>query len=218
MTTYPVHIRRCGRIRTNGTQCGSPALKDKEVCYYHDQNRPALIQYFEDGKHQSKCDMIVPVFEDAHSMQMTLRHLVELLLSHRIDRQDARLVLSALQIASSNLKAMQKEKAKPNQIVVDAAKAVETPLGMTPWSVSGDGHDVEEEEPEGPVKQAVRQVNERWKKLYQGHQKWMVDSFTFIDKTYAMSEPTPRDLRTMLDSMRDKLERGAKKMGEEMEN
>ena len=28
---------RCQHIKTNGTQCGSPALKDNQFCYYHQQ-------------------------------------------------------------------------------------------------------------------------------------------------------------------------------------
>jgi hypothetical protein len=39
---------------------------------------------------------------------------------------------------------MQAEKAKPTQVVVEPDKAAETPLGMTPWSASGQGHDQDE--------------------------------------------------------------------------
>ena len=56
----------------------------------------------------------------------------------------AGLLLYALQIASGNLKTMQAEKAKPTQVVVELDKAAETPLGMTPWSATGQGHDLEE--------------------------------------------------------------------------
>ena len=57
-------------------------------------------------------------------------------------------MLYALQIASGNLKTMQAEKAKPTQVVVEPDKAAETPLGMTPWSASGQRHDREEAEGE----------------------------------------------------------------------
>jgi len=33
--------RRCKHVKTNGTQCRSPALKGKELCFYHEKNRPA---------------------------------------------------------------------------------------------------------------------------------------------------------------------------------
>src|ERR1035441_10178326 len=45
-----------------------------------------------------------------------------------------------------HLKMMQAEKAKPTQVVVEPDKAAETPLGMTPWSATGQGHDQDEAE------------------------------------------------------------------------
>ena len=144
MASYPIEIRRCRHVKTNGTQCGSPALKAKELCYYHEQNRPQPVELYIDGERYSDSQIVLPVFEDAHSIQTVIRQVVQLMLSRRIDRKDAGVLLYALQIASSNLKTMQAEKAKPTQIVVEPDKAAETPLGMTPWSASGQGHDREE--------------------------------------------------------------------------
>src|SRR5208282_4712347 len=90
--------------------------------------------------------MVLPVFEDAHSIQTVIRQVVQLMLSRRIEHKDAGLLLYALQIASGNLKMMQLEKARPTQVVVEPDKAAETPLGMTPWSASGEGHDRDEAE------------------------------------------------------------------------
>ena len=45
-----------------------------------------------------------------------------------------------------HLKMMQAEKANPTQVVVEPDKATETPLGMTPWSATGQGHDQDEAE------------------------------------------------------------------------
>src|ERR1017187_9930221 len=45
-----------------------------------------------------------------------------------------------------HLKLMQAEKAKPTQVVVEPDKATETPLGMTPWAATGQGHDQDEAE------------------------------------------------------------------------
>ncbi len=152
MASYPVEIRRCRHVKTNGTQCGSPALKAKELCYYHEQNRPAPVELHMDGERYCDGQIVLPVFEDAHSIQTVIRQVVQLMLSRRIERKDAGLLLYALQIASGNLKMMQAEKARPTQVVVEPEKAGETPLGMTPWSASGQGHDpegAEEEESEG---------------------------------------------------------------------
>jgi hypothetical protein len=146
MASYPVEIRRCRHVKTNGTQCGSPALKGKELCYYHEQNRPVAAELYIDGERYSDGSIMLPPFEDAHSIQTVIRHVVQLVLTRRIERKDAGLLLYALQIASGNLKTMQLEKARPTQVVMEPEKAGETPLGMTPWSVSGQGHDPEEGE------------------------------------------------------------------------
>ena len=146
MGSYPIEIRRCRHIRTNGTQCGSPALKEKEFCYYHVQNQPRAVELYVDGDRYPDSEFMLPVFEDAHSIQTALRQVIQLLFEHRIHRKDAGLMLYALQIASGNLKRMEAERAKPTQVVVDPAQVGETPLGMTPWSASGQGHDPEEGE------------------------------------------------------------------------
>ena len=149
MASYPVEIRRCRHVKTNGTQCGSPALKAKELCYYHEQNRPQPVELYIDGERYSDGQIVLPVFEDAHSTQTVIRQVVQLMLTRRIDRKDAGLLLYALQIASGNLKMMQAEKATPTQVVVEVEKTAETPLGMTPWSASGEGHDWEKALREG---------------------------------------------------------------------
>jgi hypothetical protein len=148
MPSYPVEIRRCRHVKTNGTQCGSPALKDKELCYFHEQNRPLPAELYLDGETYCDGQIILPPFEDAHSIQSVIRHVVRLMLTRRIERKDASLMLYALQIAAGNLKMMQAEKPKPTQVVVEPEKAGETPLGMTPWSARGHGHDREEGEEE----------------------------------------------------------------------
>lgn len=150
MVSYPIEFRRCRHVKTNGTQCGSPALKGKELCFYHEQNQPREIELYTDGERYSDGSMVLPVFEDAHAIQTVIRQVVQLMLARRIERKDAGLLLYALQIASGNLKLMQAEKARPTQVVVEPDKAAETPLGMTPWSASGQGHDRDEAEGEKP--------------------------------------------------------------------
>lgn len=112
---------KCQHIKTNGTQCGSPALKDNQFCYYHQHCRPLTWDY-SGGSYRdcSQTELTLPVFEDAHAIQFTLRQVVELVLQHRIDDKKAGLVLYALQIASSNLKRFEREQPKPEQVVTGA--------------------------------------------------------------------------------------------------
>lgn len=140
----PVQIRRCGHIRISGTQCGSPSVRGQEFCYYHQQNKLQSIEVHL-GAGKLGGEMVLPVLEDAHSIQMVVRQVMRLLLQQRIDRRDASLLFYGLQIASGNLKQMLAEKPKPTHVVVDPEKTNETPIGMTPWSDSHNGHDFEVE-------------------------------------------------------------------------
>lgn len=145
MASYRVEIRRCQHIKTSGAQCGSPALKEKEFCYYHQQNRAVAAAIYREGERGANGEIVIPPFEDGHAIQTVLRHVVQLVLERRIERKDAGLMLYALQIASSNLRQMAAEKPRPTQVVVEPEKAGETPLGMTQWSAWGEGRDVEED-------------------------------------------------------------------------
>jgi len=112
---------RCRHIKVNGTQCGSPAVRSKSFCYYHQQHRPILAECYSDGEY-STGEILLPVFEDAHSVQTVLRKVVQMVLQKRIERKTASLLLYALQIASSNLKRMELEKPQPEQVVIDVVQ------------------------------------------------------------------------------------------------
>ena len=120
---------RCQHIKTNGTQCGSPALKENQFCYYHQQCRPVTFNYRGMYHDFTPSEFHLPAFEDLHSVQFTLRQVTELILRHKIKDKEASLLLYALQIASSNLKRILREEPKPEEIVSDAKieHAVESP-------------------------------------------------------------------------------------------
>src|SRR6266852_1149961 len=97
---------RCRHIKVSGTQCGSPAVRSKSLCYYHQQHRPIVAECYSDIEYSTG----------------------QMLLQKRIERKTASLLLYALQIASSNLKRMELEKPQPEQVVID----VVTPLKYEP--------------------------------------------------------------------------------------
>ena len=120
---------RCQHIKTNGTQCGSPALKDNQFCYYHQQCRTVTFNYRGMYRDYTASEVHLPAFEDVHSIQFTLRQVTELILRHKIDLKEAGLILYALQIASSNLKRLELDEPEPEDVVTDAQieHPVETP-------------------------------------------------------------------------------------------
>ncbi len=120
---------KCQHIKTNGTQCGSPALKDNQFCYYHAQCRAITFNYRLAYHDYTPTEIHLPAFEDAHSIQLMLRQVTELVLKRKIDLKEASVLLYALQIASSNLKRLEFDEPQPEDVVTDAAieHIVETP-------------------------------------------------------------------------------------------
>ena len=109
---------RCRHIKVSGTQCGSPALRNKIFCFYHHKDRPVPVECYSDIEYATG-EINLPFFEDAHSIQAVIRQVVQMVLQKRIERKTASLLLYALQIASSNLKRMELEKPQPEQVVTD---------------------------------------------------------------------------------------------------
>ena len=118
---------RCQHIKVSGIQCGSPALRNKTFCFYHQQNRPVTVECYYDGGYATG-EINLPVFEDAHSIQTVIRQVVQMVLQKRLERKAASLLLYALQLASSNLKRMELEKPQPEQVVTDPDNISQTPM------------------------------------------------------------------------------------------
>ena len=154
------NMRRCEHIRTNGTQCGSPAQRGKKLCYQHLRVRPERVKVR--GGDAKTSEIVVPLLEDAHSIQTMVRQVMVLMLRGRIEGEMSGRLLYALQIASANLERMREEAPRPVQVVVDVERVGETPLGMTPWSGKPGGHEVEEVEDKEVArsKRAIREEEE----------------------------------------------------------
>jgi hypothetical protein len=120
---------RCRHIKVNGTQCGSPALRQNNFCFYHQQVRPTTVECYYDQSYPLG-EITLPLFEDAHSIQTVIRQVVQMVLQKRLERKTASLLLYALQIASSNLKRMELEKPQPEQVVIDVELESKTEIPM----------------------------------------------------------------------------------------
>jgi hypothetical protein len=121
---------RCRHIKVNGTQCGSPALRHKNFCFYHQQNRPERVDCYYNPEEYPTGEITLPAFEDAHSVQTVIRQVVQMVLQKRLEQKTAGLLLYALQIASSNLKRMELEKPQPEQVVTDLETETKTETPM----------------------------------------------------------------------------------------
>ena len=63
-------VPRCQHVKVNGTQCGSPALRRRRRCYFHEEVRVERAKSKADQFSQRGFEM--PVLEDANAVQVAL--------------------------------------------------------------------------------------------------------------------------------------------------
>ena len=123
---YPL----CRHIRTNGVQCGSPALTDQPWCFYHTRlhhrhrgfrHTDATRGYLIPGQH-----LELTALEDRESVQIALSVVINALATGQLETRRATALLYGLQLASMNTARLQTEPYAPH--VVRSAQS--TPDGL----------------------------------------------------------------------------------------
>jgi len=154
MPSYP---NRCQHLKTNGTQCGSPALRRNRFCYFHKRYQDERIRLNVDRRRRGTATFFLPVLEDANSIQMSLMQIMRLLLTGQIEHKTASLLLYALQTASANLR-LTNFKPFVHEVILDPRDAAESPLDETHlW----DDEDFDEEEEEGEVDEVEQEIERK---------------------------------------------------------
>ena len=131
---YEYRVPRCQHIKTNGTQCGSPALRNGEYCYFHRRWRMTTVDLSHSAHHVTT-EFVLPVLEDADSIQITLGQIMRMIVCRQVDTKSAGLLLYALQIASANLRRTGFEPYHRN-VTVDLFRVPERIIGDEAWSPS----------------------------------------------------------------------------------
>jgi hypothetical protein len=141
---YSVHIPRCNHIKTNGTQCGSPALRGRRFCFFHKNWRGERIQL--NAPRQTGAVINLPVLEDADSIQVALMQVLRLILGGEIESRMAGLLLYGLQTASLNLRQMKLELLQKDEVVVVPEWTSQTGVGDKAWCEEDFEEDEDDEE------------------------------------------------------------------------
>jgi hypothetical protein len=125
------NVPRCQHIKVNGTQCGSPALRNRRFCYFHDSVYLIRQRILQDD--QAKRPFSLPLLEDANSIQVALMKVMHLLGSGLMDHKTAGLMLYALQTATSNLRNMNLEVRNKKDVVIDTDSVDRTCIEGHQW-------------------------------------------------------------------------------------
>src|SRR4029077_18897067 len=96
MPSYP---NRCQHLKTNGTLCGSPALRRNRFCYFHKRYQDERIRLNVDRRRRGTATFFLPVLEDANSIQMSLMQIMRLLLTGQIEHKTASLLMRCKPLA-----------------------------------------------------------------------------------------------------------------------
>jgi hypothetical protein len=89
MSFYPSNIPRCEHNKTNGTQCGSPALRGNHFCYFHKRWRDTRVALNANRARRSRAVLDLPVLEDAESVQVSLMQIMRLILSGQLSESSS---------------------------------------------------------------------------------------------------------------------------------
>src|SRR6266699_2947685 len=111
---------------------GSPALRNGEYCYFHRRWRMTTVDLSHSAHHVTT-EFVLPVLEDADSIQITLGQIMRMIVCRQVDTKSAGLLLYALQIASANLRRTGFEPYHRN-VAVDLFRVPERVIGDEAWS------------------------------------------------------------------------------------
>ncbi len=143
------NVNRCQHVKVNGTQCGSPALRRRRLCFFHVrcQEQRARIM----GSQFGQARFVAPLLEDANSVQMALMQVMQLLGTGQMEHKTAALMLYALQTASCNLRNTEFEARDATDVVIDRGDVHRTCMGGPQWfeeDFDDEADEVEDEEAE----------------------------------------------------------------------
>ncbi len=104
MATYTRNVRRCSHFKTNGIQCGAPALRNHNFCHYHRQAYKDFPLRHMPEKPAPIPALNLGLMDDPDGIHHALTHIVYGLVNGTLDRKTASTTVYALQTMSSNFK------------------------------------------------------------------------------------------------------------------
>jgi hypothetical protein len=88
-------VEDCGYIKSDGAKCGSPALRGKPHCYYHDPTRASIRRAA-----RARFFLELPLLEHPGAVQAAVREIAQVLGENNVFFRPAMRLLYALQFAT----------------------------------------------------------------------------------------------------------------------
>jgi hypothetical protein len=119
-----IEIPLCGHVKSNGTQCQSPAMSGSYYCYFHDRLHQRHKRYRNNEANQSyvhaTSHIQLHALEDAESVQFAISLVVNALATGKLNPKCAQPLLQGLRLASLNLRRLSPAPAA-HEVVRDVA-------------------------------------------------------------------------------------------------
>ena len=94
----------CSHRKSDGVVCGSPALRGKKLCYFHQRDHQRSQQLSRVRRRAETLLLHFPPLVTTQDVQLALFEVIDALAAQRIEPQRASALLFALQQASLHLR------------------------------------------------------------------------------------------------------------------
>jgi hypothetical protein len=139
------NVPRCQHLKMNGTQCGSPALNYRRLCFFHERIRRERVKV---ARQNTSHRFDLPLLEDANCVQVALMKVIQMLGAGSLDHKTAGLMLYALQTASINLRNTDFEADDVTKVVINRDNVHRTDIGGPQWDEDDFEEPTQEDEAE----------------------------------------------------------------------
>ena len=113
----PKPVKTCTHLREDGRGCGSIAVKDRDFCSFHLNDRGRRLRMARNRARRQRVGLQLPPLEDLYAVQVSIMQVLEALGHGQVDWRVARTMLSGLQHPAANLRrpVEEWEKSRPFQ-------------------------------------------------------------------------------------------------------
>jgi hypothetical protein len=91
----------CRHVKEDGVFCGSPAIRDRQYCYYHLTHRGRRLRRALALSRREPCLLDLPPLEDLRSMRVALSEVVQAVAHGQLDYRAAGVMLYGIQQATT---------------------------------------------------------------------------------------------------------------------